>query len=50
MTYVPEKMDENKVNFLANEIARTYMSGKISSKVKDYIDSYMDVYETTKTN
>ena len=48
MAFVPEKMDENKISFLANEIAKTYMAGKMSSDVEGYIDSYMQVYETAQ--
>lgn len=48
MAYVSEKMDENKINFLANEIAKTYMTGKMVSSEVDFINAYMDMYEKSK--
>ena len=40
-------MDENKISFLANEIAKTYMTGKIGSQ-QEFIDTYLEVYEAAK--
>ena len=47
MAFVSEKMDENRINFLANEIAKTYMHGKLSGS-EDFINTYLDVYEASK--
>ena len=47
MAYVSEKMDENKISFLANEIAKTYMTGKMGSQ-QEFIETYLEVYESAK--
>lgn len=47
MAMVPEKMDENRISFLANEIARTYMTGKFGNS-QEFIETYLDVYEAAK--
>jgi len=47
MATVP--INESEINFLANEIAKSYMTGKICS-VKDFIDTYLEVVEAAKTS
>lgn len=36
--------DQNMMNFLANEIAKTYMQGKVGS-MEEFANAYMDMYE-----
>lgn len=47
MATIPEKMDDNRISFLANEIAKTYMTGKAGSS-QEFIETYLDVYEVAK--
>lgn len=48
MAYVPEKMDENKIAFLANEMVKSFMTGKNSGEFVNYVEEYMRHYEIAK--
>ena len=45
MAYVPEKMDESKIQFLANEMARTYMAPKMTSSRENFMEEYYNFYK-----
>lgn len=46
MAFVP--MDENQIQFLANEIARTYMVNKTQLSDESFVEEYLMVYEVAK--
>ena len=47
MAYVPERMDENKIQFLANEMARTYMANKTMLSSDDFMKEYYRFYKAS---
>lgn len=50
MATIPENMNEDRICFLANEIAKTFMQGqgKFITGTEDFIKTYMDVYDAAK--
>lgn len=48
MAYVPERMDENKIQFLANEMARTYMANKSMLNTDEFMKEYYRFYNAAK--
>lgn len=49
MAYVPEKMDENKIQFLANEMTKTYMTGKTMGSSDDFMREYYRFYNAAQS-
>ena len=50
MATIPENMNEDRICFLANEIAKTFMQGqgKFITGTEDFIKTYIDVYDTAR--
>lgn len=42
-------MDDNKIQFLANEMAKTYLVNKMSLSGEDFMKEYYEFYEAAKT-
>lgn len=49
MAYVPERMDENKIQFLANEMTKTYMAGKAMGSSDDFMREYYRFYNAAQS-
>ena len=47
MAFVPMKMDETQIAFLANEITRTYMNGKNMGSQDQFAREYFNMYQKT---
>ena len=45
METTQQMMDQNKIEFLANEIARTYMQARNDWSENEFIPKYMDIYQ-----
>ena len=44
---IPEEfINDEKISKLATEIARTFMSNKANFATEDFINTYLDIYET----
>ncbi|MGN1341814.1 MAG: hypothetical protein ACI4VL_01115 [Bacilli bacterium] len=48
MAYISDKMDENKIQFLANEMTRTYMANKTTLSSDDFMKEYYRFYNASK--
>ena len=48
MAFVPERMDENKIQFLANEMTKTYMGNKTSLNSDEFMQEYYNFYNNAK--
>lgn len=48
MKYNSEVMDDNKIQFLANEMTKAYMVSKTASSEENFIKSYYEFYENAK--
>ena len=49
MAYISERMDDNKIQFLANEMTRTYMANKASLSSKDFMEEYYRFYNSAQS-
>ena len=48
MAFVPDRMNEDRIAYLAEKIASSYMQGKASFGIEEYISTFMDVYDASK--
>lgn len=49
MAITPEILDENKIIFLANEVAKTYMANKtMIDSAEEFTREYMIAYKTAR--
>lgn len=48
MAYISERMDDNEIKFLANEMTRTYMENKTSLSSDDFMKEYYRFYNASK--
>ena len=49
MAYISERMDDNKIQFLANEMTRTYMANKTSLSSDDFMKEYYRFYNSAQS-
>ena len=49
MAYISERMDDNKIQFLANEMTRTYMANKASLSSDDFMKEYYRFYNSAQS-
>ena len=47
MAFVPNKMDEAQIAFLANEITKSYMTGKNMGSQEEFAREYFNMYQQT---
>ena len=47
MAFIPVKMDESQMAFLANEITKTYMNGKNMMNQAEFAREYLNMYRNT---
>lgn len=45
MAFVPVKMDETQIAFLANEITKAYMTGKNMGSQDEFAREYFNMYQ-----
>ena len=46
MNYNYSKMSEDKISTMASDIAKGYLNGKNMLGIEEYIETYLDIYET----
>ena len=49
MAYISERMDDNKIQFLANKMTRTYMANKTSLSSDDFMKEYYRFYNSAQS-
>lgn len=47
MAFVPLKMDDAQIAFLANEITKAYMTGKNMGSMEEFAQDYYEMYQST---
>ena len=47
MAFIPNKMDEAQIAFLANEITKSYMTGKNIGSQEEFAREYFNMYQNT---
>ena len=47
MAFIPSKMDETQIAFLANEITKTYMTGKNTGSGEEFAREYFNMYQNS---
>lgn len=47
MAFIPSKMDETQIAFLANEITKTYMTGKNMGSGEEFTREYFNMYQNS---
>ena len=47
MSFVPNKMDEEQIAFLANEITKSYMTGKNMGSQEEFAREYFTMYQNS---
>lgn len=47
MAFIPNKMDEAQIAFLANEITKSYMTGKNMSSQAEFALEYYNMYQNS---
>lgn len=47
MAFVPLKMDDAQIAFLANEITKAYMTGKNMGSQEEFAQDYYEMYQST---
>lgn len=45
MAFIPNKMDEAQIAFLANEITKSYMTGKNMGSQEEFAREYFNMYQ-----
>lgn len=45
MAFIPNKMDDAQIAFLANEITKTYMTGKNMGSQEEFAREYFNMYQ-----
>lgn len=47
MAFIPNKMDEAQIAFLANEITKSYMTGKNMGSQEEFAREYFNMYQNS---
>lgn len=47
MAFVPNKMDDAQIAFLANEITKSYMTGKNMGSQEEFAREYFNMYQNS---
>lgn len=47
MAFIPNKMDEAQIAFLANEITKSYMTGKNMGSQEEFAREYFNMYQSS---
>ena len=47
MAFIPNKMDEAQIAFLANEITKSYMTGKNMGSQEEFTREYFNMYQNS---
>lgn len=47
MAFVPNKMDDAQIAFLANEITKSYMTGKNIGSQEEFAREYFNMYQNS---
>lgn len=47
MAFIPNKMDEAQIAFLANEITKSYMNGKNMGSQAEFALEYYNMYQNS---
>ena len=47
MAFIPIKMDDTQIAFLANEVTKSYMTGKNAGSQEEYAREYYNMYLKT---
>ena len=47
MAFIPLKMDDSQIAFLANEITKAYMTGKNMGTQVEFIQEYYNMYQSS---
>jgi len=47
MAFVPNKMDDAQIAFLANEITKSYMNGKNMGSQEEFAREYFNMYQNS---
>ena len=47
MAFIPNKMDEAQIAFLANEITKSYMTGKNMGSSEEFAHEYFNMYQNS---